>query len=61
MNPPLIKTQTVNLIVRNGCLTDVVSIDTTISDYTYYINENTEKNDWAYGTTPKPKDMKWLP
>jgi len=34
---------------------------TPISDYTYYINENTERNVWNYGTTPKPKDMKWMP
>jgi hypothetical protein len=61
MNPPLIKTNVVDLNVRNGCLDDQMTIVTSITDYTYYINENSEINVWNYGTTPKPKDMKWFP
>jgi hypothetical protein len=36
-----------------------MTIVTGITDYTYYINENTELNTWTYGTTPKPKVMSW--
>jgi len=61
MNPVLTKTQTVNLIVDNECQNDEMTITQSITDYTYYIKENTEKGTWAYGTTPKPKDMKWYP
>lgn len=61
MNPVFTKTQTVNLIVDNACTTDEMTIVTSISDYTYYINENTEKGTWAQGVLPKPKDMKWYP
>ena len=61
MNPPFSKTSTVNLVVENGCLLDTMTIVTPITDYTYYINENTELNAWAFGTVPKPKDMKWYP
>jgi hypothetical protein len=61
MNPPLIKTQVVNLIVKNNCVNDTITIVNPISDYTYYINENSERNVWNYGTTPKPKNMQWWP
>ena len=61
MNPPFTKTQPVNLIVDNGCALDSMTIVTGITDYTYYINENTEKGTWAQGVLPKPKDMKWYP
>jgi hypothetical protein len=61
MNPPLIKTNVVELLVRNGCLDDQMTIVTSIEDYTYYINENTEIDVWNFGTEPKPKDMQWFP
>ena len=38
-----------------------MSIITSITDYTYYINENTEKGTWVKGQTPKPLDKKWVP
>ena len=47
MNPILQKTQVVELIVENGCLNDQMTVVTSISDYTYYINENTEKGTWV--------------
>jgi len=47
MNPVLTKTQTVNLIVDNECEHDEMTITQSITDYTYYINENTEKGSWA--------------
>ena len=46
MNPPIQKIASVNLIVSNGCLNDQMSVITGITDYTYYINENTEKDTW---------------
>jgi len=61
MNPILQKTQVVNLIVENNCLNDAMTVVTSISDYTYYINENTEKGSWLTGGTPKPKVMTWAP
>jgi hypothetical protein len=61
MNPVFTKTQTINLIVDNACTTDEMTIVTSIADYTYYINENTEKGTWVQGVLPKPKDMKWYP
>lgn len=61
MNPVLTKTQTVNLIVDNQCTNDEMTITQSITDYTYYIDENTEKGTWQQGNTPKPKDMKWYP
>lgn len=47
MNPIFQKTQVVNLIVENGCLLDQMTVVTSITDYTYYINENTEKDTWV--------------
>jgi hypothetical protein len=47
MNPVLTKTQTVNLIVDNECQNDEMTVTQSITDYTYYINENTEKGTWA--------------
>lgn len=61
MNPVLTKTHTVNLIVDNACQTDEMTIVDSITDYTYYINENTEKGTWVQGVLPKPKDKKWYP
>lgn len=61
MNPVLTKTHTVVLKVDNACQTDEMTIVTTITDYTYYMGENTEKDTWVQGVLPKPKDMKWYP
>jgi len=59
MNPTFSKTQTVTLVVNNGCALDEMTIVTGITDYTYYINENTEKGTWTQGVLPKPKNMQW--
>jgi hypothetical protein len=61
MNPQLIRTHVVNLVVENNCLHDEITIVTSIDDYTYYIGENTERDVWNYGTLPKPKNMQWWP
>jgi hypothetical protein len=61
MNPPFSKTQTFNLTADSACLGDQVTVLTGIADYTYYINENTEKGTWVYGLTPKPKLVVWQP
>lgn len=61
MNPAYSSTQTVSLIVLNNCLHDEMTVVTGISDYTYYINENTEKGVWDPSINPIPKVMTWLP
>jgi hypothetical protein len=63
MNPIFTKTQTVNLIVVDCCPSDTMQVndDGGIADYVYYINENTEKDVWDFGTTPVPKVKTWLP
>lgn len=38
-----------------------MTVVTSISDYTYYINENTEKGTWVQGILPKPKVKTWTP
>lgn len=38
-----------------------MTIVTSISDFTYYINENTQLNVWDYGTMPKPLVKTWTP
>lgn len=47
MDPVFKKTQTVNLVVTNDCLTDELTVDVDIDDYIYYINEDTETDVWA--------------
>lgn len=61
MSPPFSKTQVVKLNAKNDCLADEMTVLSGITDYTYYINENTEKDVWTFGTTPKPKVMTWNP
>lgn len=60
MSPAFTKTQTVNLEVTNCCAVDEMSVVTSISDYTYYINEDTEKDVWSKGTGI-PKTVTWNP
>jgi hypothetical protein len=45
----------VTLVVNNCCLNDQLSVLTGISNYVYYINENSEYGTWVQGNTPIPK------
>lgn len=49
------------MIVNNSCSGDLSSVLTAgITDYVYYINENTEYGSWVNGNTPKPKAQTWI-
>jgi hypothetical protein len=59
MNPVFQKAHAFTLFVDNGCLNDQMTVLSGITDYTYYINENTEKPAFVQGIPVLTKT--WTP